>query len=251
MATQTHFNDLILTIPSSLSFGKTWGEWSIRFCLEKLKTKYYTDGPSIDYDGYIAVRAAADPSWQNRIENEDVVKTHLMNSNYTDEEIAGVMLRSNGIEEALKTLPVDLHLEDEVSQLHWHNLNSLFRSFMVPYVKLAKTTKVLCMKRPLLIPMLDSYVMKFLFEDEKGNDEAASILGMKQFRALMLHDGNLVSANLLTTEINRWLAERVNEGVPPVLSPIRVIENLLWFDWCGYKCFPEWECADNVVRLRR
>ncbi len=240
-------NDLI--VPAALPYGDTRGARIIKFCREKIRVKYEATHESFEYDSYIAARAAADPSWHNRIEREDAEKTRLINSHFKDEEIDDLMWRAEMIGKALQQIPDDLILDAEVSDEVYQRIASVFRDFIRPYVRLPKATKVLHMKRPWLIPMLDSYVLSFLFSEDREYDAATGVLGMRQFRALMLHGSNLEALYAIAEETNRWLTGLTREGPPPILSPVRVLDHLLWFDGGGYKWF-KWVCDGGVVRPR-
>jgi len=134
----------------------------------------------------------------------------------------------------------------------WDALEGLLATMECKGVGLAKMTKLLCQKRPALIPMLDSYVMGFLFKSEwpavRPNTYAkAGVEGMKQFRALLLHGNNLAATKAISEEMNAWLADRVEDRTPPHLSPVRVLDSLLWFDWWGFTAFG-WVEADGEIR---
>jgi hypothetical protein len=122
---------------------------------------------------------------------------------------------------------------------------------MAPGVGLAKTTKVLSMKRPKLIPMLDSFVMGFIFKDGQtpgANTPAGSgVVAMNQLRELLRTHRNWAVVNSLAHQINAWLAGRISERPPPVLTPLRVLESLLWFDGGGYDLF-KWKLVGNDIR---
>jgi hypothetical protein len=113
-------------------------------------------------------------------------------------------------------------------------------------VAVATMTKVLCMKRPALIPMMDTHVMGFIFKGKWPTKDSgvvqdyvdAGIIGMKQFRALMLHGNNLEVLAAIRDELDPWLAElEVSSRAVPSPSLVRVLDSLLWYDWNGHRYF--------------
>lgn len=238
-----------LVVPDVLPYGETRGAWIIRNCQEKLQVKYESTFESFRYDSYIAARAGTDPFWQNRIDREDAEMTRVVNSYYKDEEIRQLMWRGETIGQALEQVPNDLILDAEVPEEVFESIALVFRCFIRPGVRLPKATKILHMKRPRLIPMLDSYVLRFLFSEDREHDAATGIVGMRQFRALMRYGNNLEALYAITEKINRWLAGLTKEGPLLMLTPVRVLDHLLWFDYRGYKAFG-WVCDCDVVRPR-
>ncbi len=109
-------------------------------------------------------------------------------------------------------------------------------------------TKVLALKRPSLIPMVDSYVMGFLFKSEwppeaTHYDEAA-LIGIQHFAELLERHRSVITA--ISDDLNRWLAKEASDSV--TLSPSRVLESLLWFDYAGYKNFAGWKARKHDVQ---
>jgi HEAT repeat protein len=102
------------------------------------------------------------------------------------------------------------------------------------------------MKRPALIPMLDSHVMGFLFRRHRplrdgrliSDLPAAGVMAMKQFRQLMLHGDNLKALTAIRDDLAPWLTRLdVSSGGTPSLSLVRVLDSLLWYDWKGHESF--------------
>jgi hypothetical protein len=241
--------DPVIRIPATLSYGETSGCWASRYGVAKLQRKYGEFPHSREFDGYAAARRAQDPAWRNRIEMADLLVTWLMQSQIERRPgaIEAVMEHRTRIEAALAGVPDNLALEaEEIPDQTWPQLESLFRAFRVRGVGLATMTKVLCMKRPALIPMMDSHVMGFLFEKEwplqdghlLQDDAAAGVVGMKRFRELMQHGDNLRALVAIRHELSPCLARlEVSSRVPPGPSLVRVLDSLLWYDWGGCAYF--------------
>ncbi len=116
-------------------------------------------------------------------------------------------------------------------------------------------TKVLSLKRPKLIPIIDRNVLGFLFRDEwprtgrqcVSDVGAARVLAMKQFRGLMLFGENLARLRAIAAELNPWMAGlSVSTRRAPRLSNARVLDCLLWYDWDGHRHFGSDTIGDGL-----
>jgi Family of unknown function (DUF6308) len=250
-------NDVIV-LPATLAYGKTWGQWQIVDCWAKLLDKYGdpdSQSYSNRYDGYRAERVASDPSWQDRIDRDDLKATRLMSSRIGNKEIEAILARKDAIEEVLRRIPLDLSLDGEIANGEWQAIEELFRRIEMPRVGLARITKLLCLKRPTLIPMMDSYVRGFLFEHEwplEGGEfiegyAAAGIVVMKQLRELLHYERNLSTIRSLCDCFNARSREQSPDRAALEVSPVRVLETLLWFDWDAYRWFG-WGYDGTAVR---
>lgn len=239
----------VLEVPKARSEGATRGTWTIIDPIEKLKTKYDEESSefnSIEFDRYIFVRSR-DEGWPNRLEGADLAVTRLMNSGVTSEDISSILARRARIEEALRQVSMRASIDDD-REPDWEACRAVMGAMECHNVGLAKITKLLCQKRPNLFPMLDSYVMAFLFEDDRSPDDSyadAGIAGMKKFRALMRHGDNGRALEDVVKVINVWLAKR--DGLPTRVTGVRALESLLWFDKGGYRAFG-WKKPNGRVR---
>ncbi len=242
------YDHLVITIPDRLQQGETCCTWSIKHGIAKLQLKYSEFRDSLEFDGYVAARAAESPAWRNRIEMADLLMTRFMQSQIERRPgaIEAVMENRSKIETALAMIPADLDLEQAISDQTWHHLESLFVAFRVSGVALATMTKVLSMKRPALIPMIDDHVRRFLFRHgwpRDGRrlirpDAAAGVRCMKQFRELMQYERNLQVLTAIRNEMSSWFVGRTaSSGASPALSLVRVLDSLLWYDWQGCENF--------------
>lgn len=240
--------DPVVAIPPSLPNGETGGPWLIWDGVAKLKRKYAEVLHSREFDGYCAVRAARDCGWPNRIEMADLLATWLMQSQIERRPgaIEAVIDRRAEIESRLADVPRDMALEEAIPEHTWEGLRSLFEAFRVKGVAVGTMTKVLCMKRPSLIPMMDTHVMGFLFQKERPyaagraihKDADVAVAAMQQFRELILHVGNRETLTAIRHELTPWLnALEVSSGAAPALSLVRVLDCLLWYDWKGHMYF--------------
>jgi hypothetical protein len=232
-------------------------DWEIHDPLGKLIDKYFDGGTvlTLEFDLY-AARRASDPGWHGRLDAADLAVTMLMNSRYEWWDVDPVFANRAEIDGGLRRLPTDLELADaDLSDPGLRDpLLAVFRGFRVHKVSVAKAAKVLCLKRPRLIPMLDSLVRMWLYDDDQSPTPPAD---PDEFAALCVSEMELVQRLL------RWpvgggktnqdgakeLAEAMvaeaerrglTDGVPPGqpwVTAVRVLESLIWFDKRGYKQF--------------
>ena len=132
----------------------------------------------------------------------------------------------------------------------------LYETIRIRGVALAKATKLLWLKRPRLIPILDNEVIGAIdgrrwggsADPERFAHEAC--YAMRRFRDLMLLSGvdgegeafdNLASLRRIQREAGEAISFHLTSaGIPtphPSLPITRVLDNLLWFDFSGYDYF--------------
>ena len=73
--------------------------------------------------------------------------------------IKPLLQRKDEIESKLRGIPVHLAIIDNYEEIPWENLKSLFDTFEMKYIGLARMTKILHKKRPHLIPILDTNIL--------------------------------------------------------------------------------------------
>jgi len=224
-------------------------KWQIYYCLEKLKAKYGADSynslSSLEYDKYMT-NGLNDKSWPNQIFAADIAMTTIMNSKMDGDNLSYLIRNKDQIEKILKTIPVDVSLVDLPFPEAEAYLKPLFKTIIAKGIKMSKVTKLLYLKRPRLIPILDRYVMAALWEDY-GNDSISGINALNKFSVILKkHKRDLL---LLSNQLSDWLKEEYNEDI--LITPVRVLESLIWFDYLGYENFDkEFEFEDNVIRPR-
>ena len=111
---------------------------------------------------------------------------------------------------------------DNPSNIPWRNLGELIDLFRVPYLSLARITKMLHKKRPNIIPILDSvmvsYLMPFIATDSLRDttDGQKAALYIKELK----NDVDSNSAALM--RLDNW------GGKPYPISTIRILDILIW-----------------------
>jgi hypothetical protein len=225
-------------------------DWWVYKPFQKLCDKYFDRGTvlSLEYDLY-PIRRAIDPGWANRIEAADLAVTITMNSRVEYGDMDRVIARRDRIESGLRRIPIDLDLgsadlsnADLIGGLH-----DAFAGFRTEYVSVAKAAKVLCLKRPRLIPMLDSLVRKAIYSEVPPDaptdpDDFAALLidEVRRFQRALNHrhpDGRTNRAEAARlAEAFAVESVRRNSGDDRSrlrLSAARVYENLVWFEQDG------------------
>jgi len=70
--------------------------------------------------------------------------------------IKPLLHRQFQLEEALRLVPAEVNILDSYEEIPWQSIKQLLESFSAKYLCLARKTKILHKKRPLLMPILDS-----------------------------------------------------------------------------------------------
>jgi uncharacterized protein DUF6308 len=246
----TEDEDLAVMLPGLLNGVPTAGPRRIVDPLDKLRAKYYTRGrawsyANRDFDLYIAQRSAV-PNWTDRIEGADLYATLLMRSRVRTTESDDLMMVARRVEAVLVRVPqVNLEVADLGSIQR--PLQALFRACRRSGFSIAKITKLLCQKRPQLIPMLDSQVLTAIggvwpASSTPSTFAQEGIAAVSRFRDLMTWTDGQGQDNLaLLLELARSFtiefSDRLSaEGVAlphPEFTPVRILDSLLWFEFGG------------------
>lgn len=244
----------VAELPPDITRVPTDDLWDIADPWQKLRDKYFDGGTvlSREFDLY-AARRSTDSGWRNRLEGADITATLLMHSQAESRDVDTLFGRSDAIEVALSAVPTDLDLADADLDADLRlraDLAELFRVCKLTGIGVAKASKLLCLKRPRLIPMIDQYVRKALYNrvadiepplpDKPEEFGRRVVQEVTAFRRVMLWERekrgpgltNLVVLQALAGELNRELAS--GAGLTgEIVTPVRVLDNLLWMDWYG------------------
>ena len=131
--------------------------------------------------------------------------------------------RQSMIARRLEELPSTMTILDESEDIPWSSITELFDLFRVPYVTIARYTKILHKKRPNLIPILDSRVRDdyFLPTIERGavaglSDGAKATYLVREMRKdVSRNSGELI-------RLHDW------QGKPYPISVLRIFDILIW-----------------------
>jgi hypothetical protein len=221
-------------------------DWRIHDPLEKLRAKY-SRGGSLVFDFYVFHFPHTEA---DRVTSVDLTAVdRLMAGNASPRSTQRNTLRvacADALPSALTAIPPEADIEDDC----WdHRAQVAADALMQHGVKLAIASKILMVKRPWLFPTLDAHLQHAL-----GSEEDVMYL-LRQMRRL-LHDNR---------EAIDQLQKAVESEYGLRISPVRVLEQLLWFDWnledrnpngiCRVNGFPDWgldtrHIEKGVVRMR-
>lgn len=240
--------------PKTINNEPTWGEYTIKLCNEKLYDKYTKSRASYFYDLYIA-KNTINPDWRLTISETDCIMTNYVNSRISLEAIDNIFSNITKIETVLKEVD-NLHIADilDLNEEHFSIIGCLFKELMVTGIRISIASKILHMKFPSFLPILDSYVMSALFRKNNSpqlnyweGEEDKAILALKAFRYIYIQ--NITNLDDIKTSINRTFND--DKSYPHLanlnLSNIRILENLIWFDWGGWENFEGWHYLNSVI----
>ena len=138
-------------------------------------------------------------------------------------EIEAILERRDEIEHALRKVPFDASLADTTSSIPWIPLRLLFDAFAdIRGVGFSKMTKALYMKRPALIPMLDSVVQTYLTTDDPGTRSSGSF-GERAIELVRSYKRDLDRNRSVLQEVQRELASREYR-----LTEVRILDLVIW-----------------------
>ena len=136
-------------------------------------------------------------------------------------EIEAILARRRSIEHALRAIPPDASLAGPTNSVPWAPLAGLFGAFAdIRGVGFSKMTKALHPKRPALIPMLDSFVQKYLHDDDPGGDAP---FGERSLSLVRGYQRDLAGNRVPIRAIRKELANRGYE-----LTEVRILDVLIW-----------------------
>jgi hypothetical protein len=136
-------------------------------------------------------------------------------------EIAAVLERRSSIERALRAIPPEASLAGSTSSVPWLPLRGLFDAFAdIRGVGLSKMTKALHPKRPVLVPMLDSVVQRYLQDDDLG---ARASFGERALGLVRGYKRDLDRNRAAVQAVRRELARRGYD-----LTEVRILDLLIW-----------------------
>jgi len=140
-----------------------------------------------------------------------------------EKAIDSLCTRQTRIEMRLEEVPFTTTILDGNDHIPWKSITDLFEAFRVPYVTIARYTKMLHKKRPALIPILDSRVRDdyFLPTIPKGtmtglsDAEKATYLVKEVEKDISKNRGALLA-------LHEW------QGKPFSISIVRIFDILVW-----------------------
>lgn len=175
------------------------------------------------YDAWILVHGQ-DTQWFHTLLDDDIRVINGSNMHMRSPLRAWAALTTGDILPWLEAIDVRWALEtltgDQWQSARQHILNAIAELIAWDNISIAGATKVLHMKRPYLVPILDSYV-----GDVLASPKPASKSRMLMWSELMLDTlHNQLRAN--TEGILALARDLADQGL--VRSPVRILDALLW-----------------------
>ena len=138
-------------------------------------------------------------------------------------EIAAILERRSEIESALRNVDPDASLAEATSSIPWTPLTRLFEEFAdIRGVGFSKMTKALHMKRPALIPMLDSVVQAYLARDDPDTGLPGSF-GERATLLVRSYKRDLDRNRSVLHDLQQELAGHTYQ-----LTEVRILDVLIW-----------------------
>lgn len=134
---------------------------------------------------------------------------------------AWISAHATAVATALELIPPTTSMSDPEATIPWPALSSLFAAALTPAtpgVSVSVATKILHKKRPGIIPILDEFVETYLVQTY-----AATEMTPLALTQLFKREYDAANVNGALTDIETVLGPA---GV--VLSPVRVLDKLLW-----------------------
>jgi len=155
-------------------------------------------------------------STPNDITSADVAITVAVNSRANYKTLASVYGRREDINKALSTISKCQTLTDANDEI-FGKVKDLFRIIMVSHVGLSTASKILHKKRPYLIPIIDTYILKhykMFFSEKKLPEHEKAIVIMKEMKKEIEHSEN---QDFFKKATQKWQ-----------LSKVRLLEKAIW-----------------------
>jgi Family of unknown function (DUF6308) len=171
------------------------------------------------YPGYEPADSAGTASFGE----SDLRRANRGGARISAAEIAAVLERRGEIESALLGIHPGASLADPTSSVPWTPLTRLFDAFAdIRGVGFSKMTKALHVKRPALIPMLDSVVQAYLTRGAAVSTPSGPF-GERATALVRSYKRDLDRNRPVLHEIQRELAGRGYR-----LTEVRILDVLIW-----------------------
>jgi hypothetical protein len=200
----------------------------------------------LSFDAYGLARARMDPTWPNRIAGADLVVGSLVGDPPSEAQVNAVLQPEvrDRVDAALVAVPTDWALADALPPEAWDRLRALYAAVEVPGMDLRCMTRLLCVKRPRLVPAIPGQ------QHARANRPLAdtALEATRAWREAILR--NRLALAELTAATNAWLEKATPVSRRARLTPARVLSELLRFELGGWRRFAGWEEKDGAVRRR-
>lgn len=213
-------NSIVLTDVNvgELTSAGRWKErcatWTIRYAAEKLAAKY-SIGTTVLFDLWTFANPKPNP---NELLDADIwAADRLMGANISTQRARLNHLRSSRVRRRVAQRLRAVPARADITSDRWDQaVADLIGQLVTPGIGLATATKLLSIKRPFLIPMMDSVVQHCF-----GSRDPLVI--MAACRNALKDGGNARTLRRLSAALQG------RHGF--LVSALRILEQLIWFDW--------------------
>lgn len=241
-----------IAIPERFEWTGGHPPWRIRDALRKLQDLYGAKAAGAlgwrAYDAYGAARARHDPTWPNRLVGGDVAIAFLVGVTLGPSDVDALLaeeVRARSAE-VLTGIQTDWALDDALASDAWERVERLYVAMDVPGIDLRTMTRIAAVKRPRLLPAIDTPAAERRAR-KAGAVARAALAATRDVREILLH--NRLAVHEISARMNAWLPEVIAPDQRLRLSPTRVISELLWFDLGGFRRFEGWRERGGEVVL--
>jgi Family of unknown function (DUF6308) len=178
---------------------------------------------ALEFLGAYSGSWAGDSSGPVSFDERDLRLANRGGARISAAEIAAILERRSEIESALRNVDPDASLAEATSSIPWTPLTRLFDAFAdIRGVGFSKMTKALHMKRPALIPMLDSVVQAYLTQDDRDTRSSGSF-GERAIVLVRSYKRDLDRNRSVLHELQQELAGHTYQ-----LTEVRILDVLIW-----------------------
>jgi hypothetical protein len=241
---------MLVLVPGRLPGLSRRDGFAIRDGVEKLRAVYGGSPEAVQgwlaFESYGATRARVDPTWPNRLAAGDVGAPSLVGEAFAPRQVDAMLSPEarDAADAALAAVPTEWSLIAPLPDDAWRRMERLLRVLAVPALDLRRTTRLACLKRPRLLPLVpsDGRVPR------SSSVAETALEATRQIREVILR--NQTALTEMAAGLNAWLESRTPHYARIRLGPTRVLSELIAFELGGFRRFAGWEVRGGEVRPR-
>jgi hypothetical protein len=241
---------MLVLVPGRLPGLPRREPFAIREGALKLRTVYGGSPEAaqgwLAFESYGATRARVDPTWPNRLAAGDVGAASLVGEAFAPEQVDAMLSPAarDAADGALTSVPTDWSLLEALPPEAWVRIERLLRALCVPGLDLRRATRLACLKRPRLLPLVPSDGGA----PRTGSVAETALEATRQLREVILRNQTALAE--MAAGLNAWLEGRTPHYARIRVGPPRVLSELLAFELGGFRRFAGWELRGGEVVRR-
>ncbi|HSN91753.1 MAG TPA: DUF6308 family protein [Anaeromyxobacteraceae bacterium] len=241
---------MLVLVPGRLPGLPRRDDLVIRDGVDKLRAVYGGSPEAVQgwiaFESYGATRARVDPTWPNRLAAGDVGAPSLVGEAFAPRQVDAMLAPDarDSADAALAAVPTDWSLTDPLPPEAWRRIERLLRVLAVPGLDLRRTTRLGCLKRPRLLPLVPSDGRA----PRSGSVAEVALESTRRLAEVIVR--NQTSLSEMAAGLNAWLEGRTPHYARIRVGPARVLSELIAFELGGYRRFAGWEARGGEVRRR-